>query len=126
MGELGPGKNVHRALDFANKGLALGVGNDDYLIKMYLLRSDIFQKLGKIDLAIEDCTTAIEMDERRYSAWEKRGTLYMKKKEYEEAVHDFQQAYNIDSMSATALRNLEEAKRKMRSKMKTGPVLGNT
>lgn len=75
-------KNINSAIDQDSL-------NFDYI----LLRSDVYNKLGKYSLAITDLTQIIDAGFGDKLAYYNRGVFYMEIKEYNKAIADFEKLY---------------------------------
>jgi len=62
-------------------------------------------RLGKPDLAVSDCTRAIELDRRFVWPYHNRANAYNDKREYVNALADWNKAIEIDSKFAPAYNN---------------------
>ncbi|XP_006823226.1 dnaJ homolog subfamily C member 7-like, partial [Saccoglossus kowalevskii] len=66
-------------------------------------------KLNKVEEAIEDCTKAIELDDKYVKAYLRRAKCYTDSEKYEEAVRDYEKVYQMDKNRENR-RLLQEAK----------------
>lgn len=57
-------------------------------VRHFLIRSISYYKTDQLDLAIEDCTNALEMEPGNSSAYLQRGHLLLQQENYEEALSD--------------------------------------
>ncbi len=72
----------------------------------YFRRAYINEKLGKIDLAIEDYTKSIEFDTTQSgSAYNNRALLYESIGEYKKAIDDFNKSIDLSPKSPNAYEN---------------------
>src|SRR6266568_4904035 len=62
-------------------------------------------RLGKPDLAVSDCTRAIELDRRFVWPYHNRANAYNDKRDYVNAIADWNKAIEIDSKFAPAYNN---------------------
>lgn len=60
-------------------------------VRHFLIRSLSYYKTDQIELAIEDCTYALEMEPGNSSAHLQRGHLFLQQENYEDALSDFQE-----------------------------------
>lgn len=60
-------------------------------VRHFLIRSISYYKTDQIDLAIEDCTYALEMEPGNSSAHLQRGHLFLQQENYEAALSDLQE-----------------------------------
>ncbi|XP_006822425.1 dnaJ homolog subfamily C member 7-like, partial [Saccoglossus kowalevskii] len=65
--------------------------------------------LNKVEEAIEDCTKAIELDDKYVKAYLRRAKCYTDSEKYEEAVRDYEKVYQMDKNRENR-RLLEKAK----------------
>ncbi|XP_054156109.1 dnaJ homolog subfamily C member 7-like [Oppia nitens] len=64
--------------------------------KIYFNRSIAYAKLKKLNEAIDDCSSALKLDENYFKAYLRRGKLYIDNEQYEEAVRDYETVYKKD------------------------------
>ncbi|XP_044033557.1 dnaJ homolog subfamily C member 7-like isoform X2 [Siniperca chuatsi] len=75
-------------------------------------------RLKKLNQAIEDCTSAIKLDDTYIKAYLRRAQCYMNTEQYEEAVRDYEKVYQTEKTSdhkhllKTAQLELKKSKRK--------------
>lgn len=57
-------------------------------VRHFLIRSISYYKIDQLELAIQDCTYALEMEPGNSSAYLQRGHLFLQQEKYEDALHD--------------------------------------
>ncbi|XP_068161309.1 dnaJ homolog subfamily C member 7-like [Antennarius striatus] len=86
--------------------------------KLYCNRATAGVKLNKRNQAIDDCTSAIKLDESYIKAYLRRAQCYMDTEQYEEAVRDYEKVYQTEKTSdhkqllKAAQLELKKSKRK--------------
>ncbi|KAK5906012.1 hypothetical protein CgunFtcFv8_001915 [Champsocephalus gunnari] len=86
--------------------------------KLYCNRATAGVKLRKLNEAIEDCTSAIKLDDTYIKAYLRRAQCFMNTEQYEEAVRDYEKVYQTEKTSEhkhllkTAQLELKKSKRK--------------
>ncbi|KAM9411827.1 dnaJ homolog subfamily C member 7-like isoform 4-T4 [Salvelinus alpinus] len=81
-------------------------------------KSRLACRLNKPDQAIEDCTSAIKLDDTYIKAYLRRAQCYMDIEQYEEAVRDYEKVYQTEKtkehkhLLKTAQLELKKSKRK--------------
>uniref|UniRef100_A0A4W4GLM0 DnaJ homolog subfamily C member 7 n=1 Tax=Electrophorus electricus TaxID=8005 RepID=A0A4W4GLM0_ELEEL len=65
--------------------------------KVYCNRATAGAKLSKLAQAIEDCCSAIKLDESYIKAYLRRAQCYMDMEQYEEAVRDYDKVYHTEN-----------------------------
>ncbi|XP_019854968.1 PREDICTED: dnaJ homolog subfamily C member 7-like [Amphimedon queenslandica] len=81
--------------------------------KLYCNRALASQKLGKLTESIDDCTQAIELDEKYVKAYQRRATSYQLNEQHEECVRDWKKVMELDSTSENK-RALKDAEKKLK------------
>ncbi|OAF69872.1 hypothetical protein A3Q56_02376 [Intoshia linei] len=69
---------------------------DSMISKLYQNRAAVYNKMEEYDLAIEDCSRAIEYDEFYVKAYIRRSNIYRTLNLYDEAMLDFIQLFKIN------------------------------
>ncbi|XP_064647220.1 dnaJ homolog subfamily C member 7-like [Lineus longissimus] len=77
--------------------------------KLYCNRATACSKVNRNDQAIEDCSKAIELDDKYLKAYLRRAKCYMDSEKYEEAVRDYEKVHKMEK-SRVHKQLLEEAK----------------
>jgi DnaJ family protein C protein 7 len=67
-------------------------------------------QLGKLKESVEDCTSALQLDEHYVKAVIRRANSYMELEQFEEAVRDFELAHRLDKSNMEYRRMLQHAK----------------
>ncbi|KAM6898627.1 dnaJ homolog subfamily C member 7-like [Lycodopsis pacificus] len=86
--------------------------------KLYCNRATAGLKLKKLNEAIEDCSSAIKLDDTYIKAYLRRAQCYTNTEQYEEAVRDYEKVYQTEKTSEhkhllkTAQLELKKSKRK--------------
>lgn len=76
------------------------------LAKASLNRGMAYYSLQEFDRAVEDLSTAIEMDVNNATMYHSRGMVYYEMKEYESAIRDFKKAIEIEDENGITYYNL--------------------
>lgn len=87
---------VVEAVTIYSKALGIDPLNALTNAKLYFNRSIAYLKLNKITEAIDDCSTAIKLDETYIKAYLRRAKLYMDSEQYEEAIRDYETVLKKD------------------------------
>lgn len=93
-------EDLNRALD-----LAKGSNNKIFENKVYVNRGAAYQKLYQYDEALNDYSTAIQLNDSNPNVFLYRGYLYYQTNEYPEALKDFDAVINIDPENPFAYYN---------------------
>jgi tetratricopeptide (TPR) repeat protein len=78
---------------------------DPSYIPGWLSRAIVFAEQRNYDLAIEDYTSAIELDSGLLPAFNNRGIVYTAQARYDEALADFNRVLELDGSSILGLTN---------------------
>jgi len=105
------GGNFDSALTTLEAGLRADPSNSSQMGRLYFNRALIYEKLGKIELAIEDCGNVIRQDADHHKAFQKRGCLQQGRGNHEAAVSDLEAALRLKPCPEYR-RMLEEAGRR--------------
>ena len=81
---------VEEAVKIYSKALGIDPINVLTNAKLYFNRSIAYLKLKKVTEAIDDCSTAIKLDDTYIKAYLRRAKLYMDSEQYEEAIRDYE------------------------------------
>ncbi|XP_017292912.1 dnaJ homolog subfamily C member 7-like [Kryptolebias marmoratus] len=110
--------NYESAYLLYTDALAIDPNNIKTNAKLYCNRATAGTKLKKLNQAIEDCTSAIKLDDSYIKAYLRRAQCYMNTEQYEEAVRDYEKVYQTEKTSEhkhllkTAQLELKKSKRK--------------
>uniref|UniRef100_A0A8C7DV82 DnaJ homolog subfamily C member 7 n=1 Tax=Oncorhynchus kisutch TaxID=8019 RepID=A0A8C7DV82_ONCKI len=110
--------NFEAAYRLYSEALAIDPNNIKTNAKLYCNRGTVGAKLNKPDQAIEDCTSAIKLDDTYIKAYLRRAQCYMDIEQYEEAVRDYEKVYQTEKtkehkhLLKTAQLELKKSKRK--------------
>lgn len=97
-------KKYYKAINDFNKVFELEQPFEFY--KVYLNRAVANTNLQEFELAIEDLTKSIELNDKNASAYHSRGMVYYELKDYNLAVNDFKQAINLSHENPVTYFNL--------------------
>ncbi|KAJ7984495.1 hypothetical protein DPEC_G00355410 [Dallia pectoralis] len=101
-----------------SEALVIDPNNIKTNAKLYCNRGTVGAKLKKSNEAIEDCTSAIKLDDTYIKAYLRRAQCYMDIEQYEEAVRDYEKVYQTEKtkehkhLLKTAQLELKKNKRK--------------
>ncbi|XP_058477788.1 dnaJ homolog subfamily C member 7-like [Solea solea] len=110
--------NYDAAYQLYTEALAIDPNNIKTNAKLYSNRATAGTKLKKLNQAIEDCTSAIKLDDTYIKAYLRRAQCYMNTEQYDEAVRDYEKVYQTEKTSEhkhllkTAQLELKKSKRK--------------
>uniref|UniRef100_A0A8C6SZR1 DnaJ homolog subfamily C member 7 n=1 Tax=Neogobius melanostomus TaxID=47308 RepID=A0A8C6SZR1_9GOBI len=110
--------NYDAAYQLYTEALAIDPNNIKTNAKLYCNRATAGAKLKKLNQAIEDCTSAIKLDDTYIKAYLRRAQCYMDTEQYEEAVRDYEKVYQTEKTSEhkhllkSAQLELKKSKRK--------------
>ncbi|XP_061447030.1 dnaJ homolog subfamily C member 7 isoform X2 [Rhineura floridana] len=110
--------NYKLAFDLYTEALAIDPNNRKTNAKLYCNRGTVNAKLRKLDEAIEDCTSAIKLDDTYIKAYLRRAQCYMDTEQYEDAVRDYEKVYQTEKtkehkqLLKNAQLELKKSKRK--------------
>lgn len=97
------------ALAMYNEALAIDPLNKDTNSKLYYNRALVNTKLGNLNDAVNDCTAALDINERYMKALLKRAKCLSDLEKYDDAVRDYETALKLEK--TTEIKNLlREAK----------------
>jgi DnaJ family protein C protein 7 len=106
------------AFDLYTQALDIDPHNVFTNSKLYFNRATVCSKMNKTDLAIEDCTKAIELDDKYLKAYLRRAKCYQETGQHEEAVRDYEAVFKMDktrehkTLVQEAKLELKKSKRK--------------
>ncbi|KAF7239173.1 hypothetical protein EYD10_14163 [Varanus komodoensis] len=110
--------NYKLAFELYTEALAIDPNNRKTNAKLYCNRGTVNSKLRKLEEAIEDCTSAIKLDNTYIKAYLRRAQCYMDTEQYEEAVRDYEKVYQTEKtkehkqLLKNAQMELKKSKRK--------------
>uniref|UniRef100_A0A8C2WMW7 J domain-containing protein n=1 Tax=Cyclopterus lumpus TaxID=8103 RepID=A0A8C2WMW7_CYCLU len=110
--------NYDAAYQLYTEALTIDPNNIKTNAKLYCNRATAGAKLKKLNEAIDDCTSAIKLDDTYIKAYLRRAQCYMNTEQYEEAVRDYEKVYQTEKTSdhkhmlKTAQLELKKSKRK--------------
>jgi protein O-GlcNAc transferase len=97
-------KKYYKAINDFNKVFELQQPVEFY--KVYLNRAVANTNLQEYELAIEDLSKSIELNDTNASAYHSRGMVYYELKDYNLAVNDFKKAINLSHENPVTYFNL--------------------
>lgn len=97
------------AYDLYSQALDIDPNNVFTNSKLYFNRATVCSKMSKPEQAIEDCTKAIELDDKYLKAYLRRAKCYQDAEKHEEAVRDFEKILKLEK-SALHKQMLHDAK----------------
>ncbi|KAK3083542.1 hypothetical protein FSP39_025158 [Pinctada imbricata] len=101
--------NLNKAIEIYTEALSIDPNNKFTNSKLYFNRATVSSKLNKLEEAIEDCSSAIKLDDGYIKAYLRRAKCYMDTEQYEDAVRDYEQVYKMDKNRENK-RLLQDAK----------------
>ncbi|CAN8000469.1 unnamed protein product [Ixodes pacificus] len=101
--------NYQEAYNIYTSALAVDPGNRLANSKLYFNRATVCSKINQLNQAVEDCTTAISLNENYMKAYLRRAKSYMDLEMYEEAVRDYERIWRKDRTRENK-RLLDQAK----------------
>uniref|UniRef100_A0A8B9RFS1 DnaJ homolog subfamily C member 7 n=1 Tax=Astyanax mexicanus TaxID=7994 RepID=A0A8B9RFS1_ASTMX len=111
-------RDYDAAYQLYSEALTIDPNNIKTNAKLYCNRATAGVKLNKREQAIEDCSSAIKLDESYIKAYLRRAQCYMDMEQYEEAVRDYEKVYHTEktkehkTLLKTAQLELKKSKRK--------------
>ncbi|KAL4217288.1 DnaJ subfamily C member 7 [Mactra antiquata] len=99
----------HEAYNIYTAALLIDPNNKFTNSKLYCNRATVCSKIGKQEQSLEDCTRAIELDDKYVKAYMRRAKSYMDAEKYEEAVRDYEKICQLDKTRENK-RLLQDAK----------------
>jgi DnaJ homolog subfamily C member 7 len=97
------------AYDIYSQALAIDPNNKSINATLYYNRATTASKLNDLKKSIEDCTSAIELDDKYLKAYFRRAKCYTDSEDYEKAVIDYEKILKLDKTRENAAL-LKEAK----------------
>lgn len=97
------------AYDIYTKALQIEPNNNSVNTKLFVSRAMVCSKLGRFNEAVDDCSSALKLDENNRKARLQRAKCYMELKDFDKAVRDYEKAFKNDK-SRESLRLFENAK----------------
>uniref|UniRef100_A0A8D3CJE8 J domain-containing protein n=1 Tax=Scophthalmus maximus TaxID=52904 RepID=A0A8D3CJE8_SCOMX len=91
--------NFEAAYQLYTEALMIDPNNIKTNAKLYCNRATAGAKLKKLNQAIEDCSSAIKLDDTYIKAYLRRAQCYMDTELYEEAVRDYEKVYQTEKTS---------------------------
>jgi DnaJ family protein C protein 7 len=91
--------------------LEIDPNNNNFNSTIIANRALCLQKLGKNMEALKDINRSIQLNERYWKAYMRRGNIYMVLKMYEEAKYDFQKVKDNDPSNKDIHKLLEDSKK---------------
>lgn len=87
---------LQEAIDMYTSALGIDANNKPLNAVLYNNRATVHNKMGKTDLCIKDCTSAIDLDDTYVKAYMRRAKAYTEKEDHESAVADYEKVYKLD------------------------------
>ncbi|XP_077502950.1 dnaJ homolog subfamily C member 7-like isoform X5 [Amblyomma americanum] len=103
------GGKYEEAFNIYTSALEVDPRNNLANSKLYFNRATVCSKLNKLNQTVEDCTTAISLNEDYVKAYMRRAKTYMDLEMYEEAVRDYECIFRKDQTRENK-RLLDQAK----------------
>uniref|UniRef100_A0A069DZ51 Putative dsrna-activated protein kinase inhibitor p58 n=1 Tax=Panstrongylus megistus TaxID=65343 RepID=A0A069DZ51_9HEMI len=106
------------AYNLYSEALNIDPNNTSTNAKLYFNRATVSSKLGRLNEAISDCSSALKLDPNYLKALLRRAKCYMELQQYEEAIKDYEKAVSMESsremkkLLADAKLELKKSKRK--------------
>ncbi|XP_076008233.1 dnaJ homolog subfamily C member 7-like isoform X2 [Genypterus blacodes] len=110
--------NYEAAYRLYTEALAIDPNNIKTNAKLYCNRATAGTKLKRLNQAIDDCSSAIKLDETYIKAYLRRAKCYMDTELYEEGVRDYEKVYQTEKTTEhkhllkAAQLELKKSKRK--------------
>lgn len=110
--------NNEAAYSLYSDALTVDPDNKSTNAKLYFNRATVCSKLGRLNEAVSDCTSALELDPSYLKALLRRAKCHLDLSNYDEAVADYEKAYKMDKSRETkdllyhAKKELKKSKRK--------------
>lgn len=110
--------NYLLAYQLYSDALQIDPNNASTNAKLYFNRATVSSKLGRLNEAVTDCSSALQLDENYVKALLRRAKCYMDLQQYEDAVHDYEKVCRVDKtpenkrLLAEAKLELKKSKRK--------------
>ncbi|KAL1434277.1 hypothetical protein MTO96_011911 [Rhipicephalus appendiculatus] len=101
--------NFQEAFNIYTSALEVDPSNKLANSKLYFNRATVCSKINKLNQTVEDCTTAISLNEDYLKAYMRRAKTYMDLEMYEEAVRDYERILRKDHTRENK-RLLDQAK----------------
>lgn len=105
--------NFTQAYTLYSEALSIDPLNKVTNAKLHFNRATVASKLGRLNEAVSECTSALELDENYMKALLRRAKCYLDLGQYDDAVYDYEKAYQKDK-SMEIKRLLMEAKLELR------------
>jgi DnaJ family protein C protein 7 len=103
--------NYQEAIEKYTNLLELDPKNKCFNSTIYANRALCQQKLGNTMEALQDINRSIQLNERYMKAYQRRGSIFMTLKMYDEARFDFQKVKDAEPSNKDVVRLLEDAKK---------------
>jgi DnaJ family protein C protein 7 len=100
---------LSEAYNLYTEALKIDPNNKSINAKLFFNRATVSSKLGHLNEAVADCSSALELDENYLKALLRRAKCYMELSNFDEAVRDYEKASKMDKSRETK-RLLQEAK----------------
>ncbi|GFG30261.1 hypothetical protein Cfor_11805 [Coptotermes formosanus] len=97
------------AYNLYSEALKIDPNNKSTNAKLFFNRATVCSKLGRLNEAVADCSSALDLDENYLKALLRRAKCYMELSDFDEAVRDYERALKMDN-SRENKRLLQEAK----------------
>uniref|UniRef100_A0A171AF55 Dnaj homolog subfamily c member 7 n=1 Tax=Triatoma infestans TaxID=30076 RepID=A0A171AF55_TRIIF len=85
------------AYNLYSEALSIDPNNTSTNAKLYFNRATVSSKLGRLNEAISDCSSALKLDPNYLKALLRRAKCYMELQQYEEAIKDYEKAVSMES-----------------------------
>jgi DnaJ family protein C protein 7 len=100
---------LSEAYNLYSEALKIDPNNKSTNAKLFFNRATVCSKLGRLNEAVADCSSALNLDENYLKALLRRAKCYMELGDFDEAVRDYEKALKMDN-SRENKRLLQEAK----------------
>ncbi|XP_026667389.1 dnaJ homolog subfamily C member 7 isoform X2 [Ceratina calcarata] len=90
-------EQYQKAYNLYTEALAIDPQNVATNAKLHFNKGMVAAKLGRLKESVTECSEALKLDANYLKALLRRAASYMELKEFEEATHDLEKAYKMDS-----------------------------
>ncbi|XP_065213632.1 dnaJ homolog subfamily C member 7 [Planococcus citri] len=100
---------LKEAYNYYTDALSIDPMNDSYNSKLYFNRATVAFKLGRLSESVEDCSSALSLDDKYIKPLLRRAKCYLDLQQFDEAVRDYEKAFKLERTDEVRLL-LNEAK----------------
>lgn len=106
------------ALKLYSEALTVDADNKMTNAKLYFNRATVLAKLRRFEKSVEDCNSALNLDDSYAKAYLRRAKSFMEMEKFEEAVRDYERLHKMDRSNFEYRQCLNQAKLELKKSLR--------